>query len=256
MRRWLIRLACVLAVMIGAMLFWQWVASEAHVISSRALGSDRTYRVFNPNSHGPVIYALDGQNARHGLLPAVIFSVTAAVKGQELPKIVAIASGKDRDADFRNARSEPELWRPRIAGHANRFDSFLIGEIIPVIEGEAIGQTPRFVMGHSLAGLYALDLGARHPDAFDGIFAFAPTFSHDLSIANRLAQTCRDGVMVYANWGWESARDTATFEKVMARWNAAPECGQQRPITRRHFGAFHQVIMLTGQVDLALRFLE
>ena len=160
--------------MIGAMLFWQWEASEAHVISSRALGSDRTYRVFNPNSHGPVIYALDGQNARHGLLPAVIFSVTAAVKGQELPKIVAIASGKDRDADFRNARSEPELWRPRIAGHANRFDSFLIGEIIPVIEGEAIGQTPRFVMGHSLAGLYALDLGARHPDAFDGIFLVLP----------------------------------------------------------------------------------
>ena len=41
--------------------------------------------------------------------------------------------------------------------------------------------------GHSLAGLYALDLASRKRGQFSGVFAFAPTFSHDTSITRRLA---------------------------------------------------------------------
>ena len=256
MRRWIVRLACVVALLCGALFLWQWTASEAQVFPSKALGAERPYRVFNPDSRGPVVYALDGQNARHGLIPAAIFSASALIQGKDLPKVVAIASGRERDNDFRRAQSKPAAWRPRISGQSEQFDRFLINEIIPAIEGGGARRTKRFLMGHSLAGLYALDLGTRYPGLFDGIFTFAPTFSHDLSIVDRLALTCRDDVALYTNWGWESARDTAVFDSVVARWKTAPECARQVPVTSRHFGAFHQIIMLTGQIEIAWRFLD
>lgn len=162
----------------------------------------------------------------------------------------------DRDKDFRPISSTPTRWRSKIPGHSDRFDRFLVEELFVEVEGENAGETQRFLTGHSLAGLYALDLAAHEPELFGGVFVFAPTFSHDISIANRLPHACAADLDIYANWGLESARDTEVFETTVKRWKSDAGCRRFTPVTRRHYGAIHQIVMITGQVDVAFRFLD
>ncbi len=240
----------------GTVAIWQWFSSDERTIISQALDNQRTYRVFNPDADGAVFYALDGQSIRGGLIPAIIFSAKALASGEDLPKIVAIDAGTTRDADLRPLSGTPTNWRPVIAGRSDQFDGFLLNELSLAVEGEGGRPSSRYLLGHSLAGLYALDLATRKPDYFDGVFAFAPTFSHDTSIAERLDKACHDGLLVYANWGLESARDTAVFEDTTRRWREAERCQSNPPKTIRHYGAIHQIVMVTGQLDAAFRFVD
>lgn len=122
---------------------------------------------------------------------------------------------------------------------------------MPEVEGRQVSGMRRYILGHSLSGLYALDLATRAPDRFDGVFAFAPTFSHDTSITARLALSCNVNTVLYANWGLESSRDTEVFGATVARWKADRRCRQRPPLTPRHYGSLHQIVMLTGQLHAA-----
>lgn len=221
-------------------------------LRSSALGDVRDYRVFNPDGHGAVIYVLDGQNARNALVPATIAAVIATLRGMERPTIVAVHSGATRDRDFRPSSVTPTYWRPHISGRALDYDRFLLHELVPQVEGATNGSRRRHLMGHSLAGLYALDLASRAPGQFAGVFAFSPTISHDLSIVSRLPLACASGAVLFANWGLESERDTKTFAEAMSAWRSSPNCQRHRPIIRRHYGIVHQLIMVTGQVEALL----
>lgn len=254
--RWSGRLALVGSILVSLISGWQWLTSTSHTIRSKALQEDRSYRVFNEQSDGPVIYSLDGHSLRNGLAPAVLFSFAAILRGQELPKVVAIYSNASRDRDFRPLSSAPTHWRPKIAGRSSDFDNFLFAELLPEIEGREAEGARRYLMGHSLSGLYALDLATREPERFAGVFAFAPTFSHDTSIGERLPKACHAGTFLYANWGLESSRDTAVFNATAAKWKAAPDCRQKSLLTPRHYGSLHQTIMLTGQLHTAFWLLE
>lgn len=254
--RWLGRLALAGSLLIGLISSWQWITSKSHTIQSRALQEARTYRIFNEHSDGPVIYSLDGQSLRNGLAPAVLFSFAAILRGQELPTVVAIHSNASRDRDFRPLSSVPTYWRPKIAGRSSDFDNFLFTELLPEIESRKAEGVRRYLMGHSLSGLYALDLATREPDRFAGFFAFAPTFSHDTSIGERLPTACNASTILYANWGLESSRDTAVFDATVVRWKADPDCRQKSLLTPRHYGSLHQTIMLTGQFHTAFSLLE
>lgn len=230
---------------------WQWSTSLVRTIESVALQETRTFRVFNQYSEGRVIYSLDGSTLRNSLVPAVVFSVAAVLQGEEPPKIVAVFSNANRDRDFRPATSAPTYWRPRIAGRSSAFDTFLMRELMPMIEGHPVGGGRRYILGHSLSGLYALDLATRVPGQFAGVFAFAPTFSHDTTIDGRLPIACDADTVLYANWGLESARDTEVFAATAIRWKADRRCQQRPPLTPRHCGSLHQIVMLTGQLHAA-----
>lgn len=254
--RWSGRVALAGLLVLGGLASWQWATSKAHTIQSNALQERRMYRVFNEHSDGPVIYALDGNSPSNSLAPAVLFSVSALLRGQVIPKIVAVHSNASRDRDFRPPNSAPTYWRPKIAGRSGQFDKFLLAELLPAIENREPKGKRRYLMGHSLSGLYALDLATRKPNRFAGIFAFAPTFSHDISIDERLQRSCNLGTSIYVNWGLESVRDTAVFDSIMARWKAYPGCRQVVPLASRHFGSLHQTIMLTGQFHIAFWLFE
>lgn len=230
---------------------WQWTTSTVHTLDSAALHESRIYRVFNPHSNAQIVYSLDGDTLRNSLAPAVVFSVGAILSGQEPPKIVAIYSNANRDRDFRPATSAPTYWRHQIVGRSIEFDRFLLGELLPAVEGRQHNDTRRYIMGHSLSGLYALDLATRVPGRFNGVFAYAPTFSHDMTISDRLPIACNNNTILYANWGLESARDTEVFATVAARWKADRRCYQRPPIAARHYGSLHQIIMLTGHMHAA-----
>lgn len=220
-------------------------------IDSVALREARTFRVFNPHSKDRTIYSLDGGVLRNSLAPAVIFSVAAILQGQDPPKIVAVYSNANRDRDFRPVGSAPTYWRPRIVGRSPSFDAFLMLELIPQIEGRRQSSTRRYILGHSLSGLYALDLASRIQGQFAGVFAFAPTFSHDTTIGMRLPISCNANTILYANWGLESSRDTEVFVTIVTQWQADRRCNQRPPISPRHYGSLHQIVMLTGQVHAA-----
>ena len=255
--RWSARLAFTGSLFVGLISSWQWLTSKSHTIQSTALQETRTYRIFNEHSNGPVIYSLDGHSLRNGLAPAVIFSFAAILRGQELPKVIAIYSNASRDRDFRPLGSAPTHWRPKIDGRSSDFDNFLFAELLPEIEGRKAAGVRRYLMGHSLSGLYALDLATREPERFTGVFAFAPTFSHDTSIGERLPKACHSRTFLYENWGLESSRDTAVFSATAARWKADPDCRRKSSLlTPRHYGSLHQTIMLTGQFHIAFWLLE
>lgn len=254
--RWMLRGALVGVLLLTILAGWQWLSSERHSIQSSSLDQTRYYRVFNSRSDGSVVYSLDGQSLRNGLVPAVIFSVAAIVRGDHSPKIVAIESNSERDRNFRRSESTPTHWRPTIAGRSDEFDHFLLDELMPEIEQGSPKQRRRYLMGHSLSALYALDLGTRLPGRFSGILAFAPTFSHDTSISDRLPLACQRDTLLYANWGLESARDTEVFERAVTRWNADERCQGRTLVTSIHYGSLHQTIMLTGQLDVAFKLLE
>lgn len=253
---WIVRLTAFLLLVFGLLAAWQWLGSDEYRIKSKALQETRTYRVFNAKSDGPIVYSLDGQSFRNSLAPAVWFSLTAIFSGRDLPKVIAIHSNANRDNDFRRAQSTPTYWRPSTSGHSGNFDAFLINELQPVAEAQAPSRVRSYLMGHSLSGLYALDLATRKPGQFAGIFAFAPTFSHDTSIIERLPKSCGDDTLIYANWGLESARDTAVFDETIARWTAAPECQKNLPTISYHPGSIHQTIMVTGQIQSAFLLLQ
>jgi predicted alpha/beta superfamily hydrolase len=231
---------------------WQWSTSVARTIDSAALHETRTYRVFNPNSEARIIYSLDGGTLRNSLAPAAVFSIAAILQGDDPPKIVAIYSNANRNRDFRPVTSAPTYWRPRIVGRSSAFDTFLMRELMPQIEGHKTSEMRRYILGHSLAGLYALNLATRVPGQFTGVFAFAPTFSHDTTISRRLPTSCNANTLLYANWGLESSRDTEVFAEIVARWKADRRCYRRLPLTPRHYGSLHQIVMLTGQIHAAI----
>lgn len=242
-----------ISVLVCCVGWWQWSKSERKFIASQALEEERAYRVFNPNSDGPILYSLDGHMMRNSLFPAIIFSVNSFIRSQPLPKIIAIESTSSRDRDFRPSQGTPTYWRPTISGRAADFDRFIFNELIPEIEGNTQAENERYIMGHSLSGLYVMDLAGRDTTSFSGYFAFAPTFSHDLSIQERLQHSCRSGAIIYSNWGLESARDTEVFEETVSAWKSQPECRLHQPITPRHYGSIHATIMFTGHLHLAAR---
>lgn len=231
---------------------WQWSTSVARTIVSAALHETRTYRVFNPSSEARIIYSLDGGTLTNSLAPAVVFTIAAILRGQDPPKIVAVYSNASRDRDFRPVTSAPTYWRPRIVGRSSAFDTFLMRELMPQIEVRQVSGIRRYLLGHSLSGLYALDLATRVPGQFVGVFAFAPTFSHDTTISRRLPISCNAKTILYANWGLESSRDTKLFAATVSQWKADHRCLQRLPLTPRHYGSLHQIVMLTGQIHAAL----
>ncbi len=108
------------------------------------------------------------------------------------------------------------------------------------------------MLGHSLSGLYALDLASRRPGLFAGVFTFAPTFSHDTSIAKRLATACHPHTKIYTSWGLESSRDTLVFVTAAKLWKASKDCKHDNLLISRHYASPHQTIMLTGQIHAAV----
>lgn len=218
-------------------------------VSSQALGEDRRITVFKGGGQPKhAIYALDGHNHRHALLPAAHAALFAWANGQPRPLFVAIHNRAGRDTDLRPAKVKPAYWRPDMSGRAAAFDIFLLQELRNEIEARFGAPRRRFLFGHSLGGFYALDMPGRQPKhGFAGLYAFSPTFSHDLSLLDRLEAACISTPAIYANIGLESGRDTAVFRDAENNVRAIPAC-RRRFETADHPGMIHAVIMLTGQL--------
>ena len=254
---WLIGLA---GLGYAALLVWVWTGRTELTVRSEALSETRRVTLFGVNTQqynprSAMIYALDGDKMRNGLLPAAHGILIAWVFGEQGPLLIAIHDEGRRDVDFRPARVRPAAWRPTISGRGAAFDVFLLKELRTEIERHSVLAGPRhglpgrrFLFGHSLGGFYALDMPTRQRQhGFDGIFAFSPTFSHDLSLLDRLQDACTNSRHLYANIGVESGRDTKLFDQVQKLVDGQPTCRGKFTVAR-HPAMLHQIVMLTGQV--------
>lgn len=245
---WLVALA---GISYAALLLTTWVNRTEMSVESKALGEGRNVTVFwgSMTRHPKIaVYALDGEKHRHGLLPAAHGALFAWASGQAQPLFVAIHDQGGRDRDLRPAKVKPAHWRPDISGRAAAFDNFLVRELRSKIEARFGTPKKRFLFGHSLGGFYALDMPGRQPGhGFAGLYAFSPTFSHDLSLLDRLEAACISTTHIYANIGLESGRDTDVFKKAERKVQSTAAC-RDRFETSHHPGMIHAVAMLTGQL--------
>jgi predicted alpha/beta superfamily hydrolase len=248
MMAWLVALA---GISYAALLATTWINRTEILVPSQALGESRKVTVFGGAGSGRprvAIYSLDGDKYRHGLLPAAHGALFAWASGEAPPLFVAIHDQGGRDRDLRPAQVKPAHWRPNISGRAAAFDIFLVQELRKEIEARFGAPQRRFLFGHSLGGYYVLDMPGRQlKHGFAGLYAFSPTFSHDLSLLDRLEAACNSAPQIYANIGLESRRDTAVFRDTEKRVRANPAC-RGRFETFHHPGMIHATVMLTGQL--------
>ena len=255
-RGWALALwfGALLALGYASLIGFVWISRTQFDIKSDALDEARHITVFGvsremPRLQSVVVYALDGENHRNGLMPAAHGLVMAWLNGQPSPLVVAVHNNGKRDVDFRPVRVTPASWRPNIKGRGSAFDVFLMSELRPEIERRFGKAKRRFLFGHSLAGFYVLDMPTRSANhRFDGLFAFSPTFSHDLSLISRLGTACTNSRHLYANIGLESGRDTDIFGRAERELARNPAC-QGKTSLSHHRGMVHQIVMLTGQIE-------
>lgn len=228
--------------------FGVWSSGEKRTLRSAALGEQRHYTVYNSTAGvAEVILVLDGEGMRHGLATAMQARIWAFLHGSSAPVVVAIDSQGTRDSDLRNAKSQPASWRPTINGRAEKFDRFLLDELIPQFDG----SSEFYLFGHSLAGLYIVDFAIRHHAnrRLVGFAAFTPTISHDMSVLGRISGLCDSGTPVLMTIGSESGREHQLFDRAEATLRNAPACAKGTVKLASHPGMIHQIAMLTGQAQ-------
>lgn len=157
----------------------------------------------DPQRRHPVLYLHDGQNVFDDGAAGAEWQVDETAErlaraGEiEPPIIVAVASGRDRLADYtptaallppaRSGRPTPQ----RLGGGATAYARFLLEELKPQIDRryrtrpEAVHTA---VGGSSLGGLVSLWLALHHPEAFGAALVVSPSLWWDDGFAARDAR--------------------------------------------------------------------
>lgn len=151
---------------------------------STATGTPMTLSVFVPGGEGPfpVIYWLSGLTctednfttkagayqaaAEHGV---IIVAPDTSPRGDGVADDPAYDLGQGAGF-YLDATQEP--WAPHF-----RMESYVTGELIPLIDAEFPTTGARAISGHSMGGHGALTLALRHPELFNSVSAFAPIVS-------------------------------------------------------------------------------
>jgi predicted alpha/beta superfamily hydrolase len=153
---------------------------EKFTFHSNVLGEDREVWVHLPLEGGSgerydVVYVLDG-NITFPLATAVMEHRVVYGRGPRLV-IVGITSvnTRGRGRDFTPVvDSTQREWFPE-TGKADRFLQFLETELIPAIATRYPVTRHRMIIGHSLAGLFALHALSARPDLFERYIAISPS---------------------------------------------------------------------------------
>lgn len=149
------------------------VVGERMSLRSEILGEERRLLVYRPpperpDARYPVIYLLDGEWHFHHATGLVQFLMQ---QGRMARVIVVGLANVDRSRDFTPTQA-PEMPN---SGGADRFLAFVERELIPAVE-QAYPTAPyRILVGHSLAGLFAIHALSRRPELFDAVIAVSPS---------------------------------------------------------------------------------
>jgi predicted alpha/beta superfamily hydrolase len=159
-----------------------------HHIESESVGRGYHIYVMLPDGYDaragdiyPTIYILDGG----GLFPLFAAYYQYLNFGEEIPDsiIVGISYGSDtlaggnfRSTDFTAPSAERDYW-----GGAEKFQSFLSDELLPMIESDyQSSASRRIIFGQSMGGQFVLYTALTKPNLFWGHVASNPALHRNL----------------------------------------------------------------------------
>jgi len=120
----------------------------------------------------PVCYILDGKSYFEPFTGVVKYLSLYEMIPEMI--VVAIESG-DRLKEFTYTKANEKTGQWPTSGGADSFRKFLSDELIPYIDSSYRTHPFRIIVGHSLAGLFAVETLTRHPHLFQATIALSPS---------------------------------------------------------------------------------
>lgn len=163
------------------------VLGQRFSIRSEVLQQDRPYWVYLPPSYSaednakrfPVMYLLDG-GAHFNAATGVVHHLSSPNSGVgRIPEMIIVAlpnMGRTHNLTPTHVTSGPYSEN---SGGAADFLRFLREELFPTIAARYKTTDERMLVGHSLAGLFALNVFLEAPETFDHYIAIEPSLWWD-----------------------------------------------------------------------------
>jgi predicted alpha/beta superfamily hydrolase len=160
------------------------VTAEDHVfgchlqVNSHVLGENRDVYIHLPESYKegasryPLLYVLDGGDYFEPFAGMVKYLSLFELIPDMI--VVAVAHG-DRLKEFTYTKANEKTGNWPTSGGAESFRRFLADELVPYIDSTYRTHPFRILVGHSLAGLFALEHLSRTPDLFQATIALSPS---------------------------------------------------------------------------------
>jgi predicted alpha/beta superfamily hydrolase len=173
---------------------------ETVTIESKIMGEERTILISTPPNYEqnqerfPVLYMTDGDAhlthtrgtvdflARNGLMPSVIIvGVTNTDRTRDLtPTRATITQDDGSEREFPTS------------GGADKFLDFFEDELFPYVDSNYRTQPFRLFTGHSLGGLFALNVLFTRPSMFAAVISVSPSLMWDDELPVRQASSFFD----------------------------------------------------------------
>jgi predicted alpha/beta superfamily hydrolase len=194
-------------------IFASWVSADLKAAGSKQL-----------NQKLPAIYALDGGYGVAGPIAQMMTGV-----GTMSPAYVVSVgygegqtSGHDTDLLHRSVTNGGVTY----GGGGDKFHAFLTEELRPFLEAKyPLDPAKAILFGHSFGGLFAANVLAENPEAFDGYVIASPSVWIDPQVLANLAKAAAkgNGHRVYiAVGGQEDPKMLDGVSQVAATLTAAP----------------------------------
>ena len=149
-------------------------------VDSRVLGPRPIY-ISTPEGYDdgvsqyPIVVLLDANDTRM-LRLWIAQAAYLAGNSPGLPDVIAVGipNGSDRIHDMTPPATGSSMEDFPNAGGADAFADFIIDEVLPHVRARYRTLPSVILTGHSAGGLFALDVAARRPSAFQGIIVTSP----------------------------------------------------------------------------------
>jgi len=147
-------------------------------LSSKVMKEEKNIFIYLPESYEqstilyPVCYILDGKSYFEPFAGIVKYLSLFEMIPEMI--VVAIESG-DRLKEFTYTKANEKTGDWPTSGGADFFRKFLSDELIPYIDSSYRTHLFRIIIGHSLAGLFAVETLSRYPYLFQATIALSPS---------------------------------------------------------------------------------
>ena len=164
------------------------ILGKRFVFHSEILQQERTVLVYLPPSyntvegasrHFPVMYLLDG-GAHFNSATGIVHHLSSPNSGvHRIPEMIVIALPNIRRTHSLTPTVVTTGPYSEDSGGAADFSRFLREELFKKVEDDFRTSPERLLVGHSLGGLFALNVFLEHPEMFDHYIAIDPSLWWD-----------------------------------------------------------------------------